>query len=325
MSLQRSPPTGSHPDLSRMREFDSTLGVTLRKRKSPECEITDFREELCESLSTYRREMSETLASFQQDMMASLKELLDKQSDKLCKLCDDVSDVKQQVSLLIKTSENMTCEMADAKSNIAALNNEMLSVNAKVCFLEKELSESNAVITSLSAQLGDREQLGRLNNLEISGVPFNKGENLNSILNGIATKVGFSLIPSDIDYIHRVRRYPRNDHNKKTMESTQQVSDTPNIIVRFTQRKRKSDMLAAVRARRSLTTADLGMDGASRPVFVNDHLAPHNKSLFGKARKLGKEFGYKYIWSRDCKMFLRKNDTSKIIHISNEQDLNKIT
>ncbi|CAG5033796.1 unnamed protein product [Parnassius apollo] len=267
--------------------------------------------------------MSETLAAFKESMMASLKELLDQQSDKICKLCEDISDVKQHMSYLNKTTENMSCEINDIKLNITTLNKQIESTNMRVCTLEKELSEKNHVITSLSTQLGDREQQGRLNNLEITGIPFKRSENLNTILNCIATKVGFIISPSDVDYIHRVRRYPRNDDNKKTILG-RESSDIPNIIVRFTQRKRKSDMLAAVRVRRGLTTADLGLDGASRPVFINDHLAPHNKILFGKARKLGKELHYKYIWSRDCKMFLRKSDTSKIIQISNEHDLNKI-
>lgn len=83
-------------------------------------------------------------------------------------------------------------------------------------------------------------------------------------------------------------------------------------------------MLAAIRARRGLTTADLDIDGPARPVFVNDHLAPLNKLLYGRVRKLGKELGYKYIWLNDCKIFVRKNDTSKAILISSEADLVKI-
>ncbi|KAG7300149.1 hypothetical protein JYU34_015698, partial [Plutella xylostella] len=52
------------------------------------------------------------------------------------------------------------------------------------------------------------------------------------------------------------------------------------------QRKKKNDVLAAVRARRGLSTADLGLAGPSRPVFVNDHLTPSNKVLYRSAPQL---------------------------------------
>lgn len=323
MSIQRSPPTGSQPDLSKMRDYDSSVGITLRKRKSPECEVSEFRQELTETFSTYRREMTDTLTSFQQNMMSSLRELLDKQSDKLCKLSDDLREMKNEVSVLQQTSVTLSKEIKENKSNISSHQKLTDITNNKVCILETDLLEHKRLVASLSEQLLDKEQQGRLNNLEISGIPFKKGENLHNILLNIAQKVGFSLSPSNIDYIHRVRRYPHNSE-KNGDASKIQLSEVPNIVVRFTQRKEKSDMLAAVRARRNLTSADLNIDGASRSVFVNDHLAPHNKILFGRARKCGKELQYKYIWSRDCKLFLRKTDTSNIIHISHESDLNKI-
>ncbi|CAG9795435.1 unnamed protein product [Diatraea saccharalis] len=50
--------------------------------------------------------------------------------------------------------------------------------------------------------------------------------------------------------------------------------------------QKKNDFLAAVRTRRGLTTADIGIDGTSKAIFINDHLTPHNKTLFKQVRKL---------------------------------------
>ncbi|CAB3240741.1 unnamed protein product [Arctia plantaginis] len=85
-------------------------------------------------------------------------------------------------------------------------------------------------------------------------------------------------------------------------------------------RKRKT--LMTVKARRGLTTADISLDGAARPIYLNEHLAPH--MLYSKTRKLGLERGYTYIWMKDCKIFLRKNDSSKPMLIATEEDLAKI-
>ncbi|KAL4705944.1 hypothetical protein ACJJTC_018782 [Scirpophaga incertulas] len=112
-----------------------------------------------------------------------------------------------------------------------------------------------------------------LNNLEISGIPISKGENLNTILHTVCNKVGFTLKETDIDTIHRVRRFSSGNDAK------QRDSRPPAIIVSFTQRRRKDELLACVpRAA-----------GSAPPM--------------------------------DCKIMMRKNDTSKFIRITNENDL----
>lgn len=192
--------------------------------------------------------------------------------------------------------------------------------------LRKDLFAANITITELSNRLKESDQQGRLNNLEISGVPVSRGENLHSIVNNIAVKVGFKIDPFDIDYLHRVRKFPKKtDSSREGENSLSPRSELPpNIIVRFTRRHRKRELIAAVRARRGLTTADVGIDGAAKPIFVNDHLCPHNKIIYRRARELGKQYRYKYIWLNDCKIFLRKNDTSRALFIGSESDLAKI-
>lgn len=225
-----------------------------------------------------------------------------------------LGDIQATNKLLLEDHRKLTSEMLDIKKR----NDE---TNSRVSSIEAKLTDSSATVEELTQQLRIKDQQSRMNNLEISGVPQLKGENLQTILHNIAVKVGYTLRDTDIDFIHRVRRYAsvnNNDPNKAT--STQ----IPNIIVRFTQRQRRNEMLAAVRVRRGLTTADVGIDGASKPIFVNEHLTPHNKMLHGRARRLGKEIGYKYIYTRDCKIFLRKTDISKPFPILSEEDLAKI-
>ncbi|XP_061726987.1 uncharacterized protein LOC133532388 [Cydia pomonella] len=281
----------STPDLTSLR--DESASVSHRKRKQPDCDLTqqfqDFRHELNESFKNY-------FADLRKD---------------LCGIRTEISDLKSTTEQLLREQSVLKAEVNDIKTSNHATTN-------KINTLEKDLCEAKNTITSLSSDLLIKEQQCRINNLEISGIPFSKGENLDVIIRSIATKVGLTLTPTDIDHIHRVQRFmPKNTTaNGFTMP--------PNVIVKFTQRRRKNEIIAAVRARRGLTTTDLGMDGASKPVFVNDHLAPHNKLLYKSVRELGRERNYKYIWLNDCKIFMRKNDNSKSIHISSENDLKKI-
>ncbi|CAH1977268.1 unnamed protein product [Acanthoscelides obtectus] len=51
-------------------------------------------------------------------------------------------------------------------------------------------------------------------------------------------------------------------------------------------------------------------------VYVNEHLSLANKILFKEARTVAKNKKYKFVWTKGGQIFVRKDDTSKTIHIS---------
>ncbi|CAK1579799.1 unnamed protein product [Parnassius mnemosyne] len=81
---------------------------------------------------------------------------------------------------------------------------------------------------------------------------------------------------------------------------------------------------AAARACKTLEAKDVGFGGNRQRVFVNDHLTPEHKKLLTKTRTLAKDRGYSYIWVKYGKIHIRKNDTSPVLIIAKEADLNKI-
>lgn len=159
--------------------------------------------------------------------------------------------------------------------------------------MKQELESAHSTILYLQDTIEQKDQLSRLNNLEILGVPFKKGENLYSILHDISTKVGFDLQESDVNYVSRVRRYPESREGKIYPRE-------PAIVVGFTQRRRKDKLLAAVRSRRGLNTADVGFVGPSIGIFVHEHLTPRNKILLNRTRAFKEENNYSFVWVRDC-------------------------
>lgn len=285
MSIQRSPPasSGSQPDLSKL-----------------ENNLYSSRE-----FQRYKR----TRDNDDSELILEFRKMFASQISTIAKIHDDLSLIRTQITEMKSTNENFLKELSGLKAEIGEVKR---NTSEKIQTLENRIDE-------LSNQIKSNDQRSRLNNVEISGVPVSKSENLNTILHNLAVKVGFPIVDSDVDYIYRVRRFPSTTKSDGLPNSV-----VPNIIVKFTQRKRKSDLIAAVRARRGIATTDLGIDGPSRPIFVNDHLAPHNKLLYKQARLLGKEKAYRFIWLNDCKIFLRKNESSKPIIISNEVDLLKI-
>ncbi|XP_013195930.2 uncharacterized protein LOC106139104 [Amyelois transitella] len=331
MNLHRSPPShyGSQPNITELsnNEPPSEQQVTFRKRKNPhEFNPEQFNKKMDDSMASLRSniiiDVNNSLATFRDHMSAVMQDLIEKQNVSIKELTVQVSSFSTQISDMKLECDRIKSENKQNANDVKNLKADNENLHTKLASLEKKLSDSTVTIADLSNQLSYKDQQNRMNNLEISGVPCTKSENLLNIIQTISAKIGVSLCISDIDHIHRVRRFPVT--RKINDNSAQAAAQIPNIIVRFTQRQKKSDLLAAVRARRGLTTADLNIDGPARPVFVSEHLTPSNKMLYSQTRKLGRECGYAYIWIRDCRIFVRKNDASKPILISSESDLTKI-
>lgn len=315
MSVQRSPPrTSSQPDLSKLCP-DDLVNVAMRKRRGPDCH--------CDHkglMEDFYNRITTTFNAALESQNKTIKCVLDG-------VREDFSEFKKQISEIKSSIQKISDEQSVLKNDIVVLKSDTDLNTQRLKSMTNEIADLRSTTGNLTEQLRVREQQGRINNIEISGIRIQKGENLNTILQNIASKLNFTLMPTDIDCIHRVRRFNTTDNDGSTKAEgikSQDLSSIPNIVVKFTQRQRKNEMLAAARARRNLTTVDAGLNGPSSPVYISDHLAPHNKLLYKQTRLLAKQKNYKYIWLSDCKILLRKNDTSRVQLVSCEADLSKI-
>lgn len=226
----------------------------------------------------------------------------------------DIRSTKESLQDLNSKWDEMEARFSGIEDRLIVAEGRLTSFSG----VSKELAQAQETILDLKSQNNAQDQFSRQNNVEISGIPATSGENLNSLLNTLCTVVGFKLSDTDVDTIHRVRPY------RSESELDGQPSRHPSIVVRFTQRRRKEQLIAAVRSRRGLTTVDIGMPGRSSNLYVSDHLTPINKLLLKRVRALKVEKNYTYVWVKDCKILIRKNDSSNIIRIVKESDLYKI-
>ncbi|KAI8420564.1 hypothetical protein MSG28_009023 [Choristoneura fumiferana] len=289
-TLRRTPPkSGSQPDLPTYVDQDAHQ-ITMRKRKQQGHEY-DIKLELSE---------------FRNDIMSLLTNFTTSQNEKFIAMREDIrSEIKDQLRVMTSLSESVLEVQSQVKTSLSEFENRITLTEKKVATmttLSKSLDEAHETIKRLVTENDSNKQFSMMNNLEISGIPYAKGENLLTVLRNISTKVGYSLGDSDVDVIHRVRRF----HSDQS--ETQKNNRPPAVIVRFTQRRRKNELLAAVRARRGLTTADIGLPGPAATVYVGDHLTPANKLLLKQARQLRLQHNYTFLWIRDCKIFIRKTE-----------------
>nr|XP_022908626.1 uncharacterized protein LOC111419968 [Onthophagus taurus] len=234
-------------------------------------------------------------------------------------------------SLPAATLESVLDAVREIRSDLKTLNSRYADLVESVQFCSNKVSEFEGVIgrlhnqfklvekitaenvtlkrevVDLTSRVSELEQYSRRSNLEIQGIPQKNNEDLVKVLSSIGESLDVSISPSEVDAIHRVPQGPGRASN----------SD-PKAIV----------LLAAAKLRRRSAPKDSGpglsIDGISDKLFINEHLTQANKILFGRTKKMAREKKYKYVWIRDCKIFVRKGDDSRPILIRSTGDIDKL-
>ncbi|CAH0724374.1 unnamed protein product, partial [Brenthis ino] len=208
----------------------------------------------------------------------------------------EFTNIKSDIQCTMQHIKELSSKLDTMEGRFIEFDRRLTSSEQKLSTLsivQKDLLSAQKTIAELKAQNNSHDQYSRQNNIEISGIPTKKGENVYTILNDLCATVGFQLSDHDIDSIHRVRPYPSS-----RTESNNEPTRPASIIVRFCQRRRKDQLIAAVRARRGLTTAHIGLPGPASTVYIGDHLTPTNKLLLKRARELKLEKNYSYLQDR---------------------------
>ena len=61
-----------------------------------------------------------------------------------------------------------------------------------------------------------------------------------------------------------------------------------------------------------------------KKIFINENLTYLKKKLFWKSKQKAKEAGFKFFWTMNGNVYVRKLNDDKPILIKNEQDLDLI-
>ena len=149
------------------------------------------------------------------------------------------------------------------------------ALEGRVVKLESELSISKNANTLLKKELVSLQkshvslsQYGRLENVEIAGIPESiKKEELEPTVIALAKKIGVSFTAADVSACHRL------------------PGDRKDTIIRFPNRKFADSLFANSRKLKGMDlTALLGANHS--PIYINASLSPELKRMRWKAKKV---------------------------------------
>jgi len=197
-------------------------------------------------------------------------------------LSEKFDDFKSQLSDIIKSINDVRLENKQLKEQNQKLINEMSVVNKKINFVEQKIFE---------------------NHIEIVGVPEQENEDCCKIVEEMSLALGEAV---SVTSAYRYRSKVPNKIGK--------------IVAVLSSYKNKKSLMEMSR-KKKLKAKNVNANWNDEGIYINNYLTQANNNLFYKTRLFAKAHNYKYVWFRDSKLFLRKDENNKVILIEDENSL----
>lgn len=337
MSLDRST-EARELDPNAADERHRAMNVATRTKRSRDDLNKDAMEtcmmELKKMLTTGLQEQSDNFISLQKSI-AGITEQNIEHSTKLAIINSSITEIRNEIDSVRTQYKQVEQSLSGIKNSQDYLTEEFKSLTNSFEFasaqqkkleerlekveiaatipekVESELSTLRTQVRDLKYELQQQQQWERILNLEISGIPEVLSENLPDLVVKIARHAGVDLFLDDIGHVTRVQPRMKQPDRPKS------------IVVKLKKRLHKDNIIAGLR-KKEPTTLDIGMSGEPKRFYVSEHMTVDNKILYKKCRAAAKAKGYEFTWIKNCRIFVRKNETSPHILIRNDTDLNKI-
>ncbi|CAG9790329.1 unnamed protein product [Diatraea saccharalis] len=232
------------------------------------------------------------------------------------------TDNKQwNMQLLIEEMRLFRKELQEIRREVQAFNETLGAIVTRVDLCEDRLDQLTSrmdkiechhlepnssevtlscTIDALKAELNERDQELLMNDIEITCIPEQKGESLQHIMISLAKKIGVQLEQLDVVSAVRVGR-------SLDVSGGGAATRPRPIVVRLVRRAVRDELLHAARVRRGATTEGLDLPGPPRRFYINERLTRTNRLLFRQAREIGERSVWRFVWTKDGKVYSRKH------------------
>ena len=215
----------------------------------------------------------------------------------------------EKIEGLVKSVEFISSqydELLIKHQNMEAINCELQKENE---LLRNEVLDLQNQSEQMWDKVDDLEQYGRRDCLEIRGIPVQKDENTDDLIISIGNLVNVNIKPEDISISHRLKSSTRSKF-------------PPAIIAKFVRRDMKDKLYQARKHLKEKSTVDLGLGRlANNKIYIAESLTQKNKDLFNKILEMKYSMKYKFIWTVQGNIYLRKDSTTPKMLISSMRDL----
>ncbi|CAB3244176.1 unnamed protein product [Arctia plantaginis] len=295
----------SVPNITQAISDPELINVTRYKRLRTNDSHTSY-------LDDFKLEIKQMLTTWKRDYEDAFSKALAEQTSLVAKLVTEVTELKQQ-NLDIQKSNK---EIEKSITTISELYDDM---NNKVKLLQSECRNYKKYTEVLEKTVRDLQYQSRSSTIEIRNVPLKPNESaadLTNIITNIGSTVDLPISPTAIRDVYRASGNSPNKAIIAELTSVQIKTELISRVRKFNTKHESND--------HKLNTQLIGLPGQKHPVYVDEHLCSSVKKLFYLCRQFAKQHDYKFCWSSNGRIFLRKQPGDKQILIKSETTLQEL-
>lgn len=231
-----------------------------------------------------------------------------------------ISEQKKELSEITKNLKEIHLTNTNIEQSVSLLATQNEEFRKKIELLELQAKKDREYISLLEEKVEDLQRVSRKTTVELKNVPRKNSENRDDLINlvlSLSKTVSLDTCSRDIKDIFRLKG--RNDKE-----------NSPPIIVELGSTILKTDLLKKtkefnIKNKSKLQAKHLGLTfSEDTPIYLSEQLTAKGARLFFLSRDLVKSKQYKYCWTAFGKVFVRKDDASKIILIQNEAQVHQL-
>lgn len=216
-----------------------------------------------------------------------------------------IKDVMAKLNEVIRSIDYMSSQQEETLKRLILLENENKSLN-------EANSQLNTRLANIETFFFQQQQQQLQNHVTIHGIRAEQGEDLKQTIINTAKILNVDVTKESIISARRM-----NNNNNP---------NTPTIIVtefHTTEIKNKILQNAKVNGPIMLNQLKNSPNNENKKIYINEYLNTYTKTLYENAKKLKLNNQYKFVWVKHGNIYIRKNETSNIIRVKHQNDVNR--
>lgn len=235
-----------------------------------------------------------------------MRDMMSKRDGEIDKITPALNEIKQ------------TNKSIEASLSFLISQNEDLK--KKVESLETQIKKDKDYIVVLEDKLEEAQRSSRKTCIEIKNVPKQSNETTETLIkyvSTLATNLNCQVNDSDIRDIYRVQSKRKDKINTSIIVETRSTILKSDIIKRC-----KTFNIKNIQ---KLRAKHLGIKtNEETPIYISEQLTAKGSRLFFLARDLVKVKNYKFCWTSFGRVYVRRDEESRIITITNEGQIQNL-
>lgn len=219
---------------------------------------------------------------------------------------DGLTKIEQKIE---SSFSNLMCEIATIREDVQQLKTKCVS---DINRLTQSLSKLDSEVKSHQNAV---DQMGKANDLILTGVPYIRTENTDDIFRKVASSLGYGGTDVPTVFTKRLARVPPESldyggtdvphvFTKRMARVPLATSSSPPILLQFAFKAARDEFFRRYLSTRNIGLLQIGFN-INRRVYLNENLTESARKIKGCAVKLKKDGLLHDVFSKDGTVYIR--------------------